>query len=358
MSGPHKLLVLDDEQDLLEMYREILSRLPSQPQIHTANSGARALALLESEPFSLLLTDLNMPGMDGFQVLTIARRKYPSMRTVVMTAVADDQFRARAYAMGIDLFVLKPKSSQEIDLFVDCIDSLLNREQLGGFRGVQSKSLVDIIQLECLSQASSVLKITNGAVEAKIWILNGELIDATVGESMGEEAFMKILTWKTGNFESLPAEPGRPRAIMNSYQGLLLDSAQSMDESDAKDKPGEPMPEDGNAAPGSRLAKLASFSGVEFVLSVATADKKKYEQWGVQDADAVAAWTQATAANFRALGERLKAGQLNQIEALGSQHHLALIAHPEKDLCVGFQRALTHSQVQETMKHIQTKWVS
>ncbi len=358
MAGPHKVLVLDDEQDLLELYREILDRLPSKPQIHTANSGARALALLESEPFTLLLTDLNMPGMDGFQVLTIARRKYPSMRTVVMTAVADDQFRARAYAMGIDLFVLKPKSSPEIDMFVECIDSLLNREQQGGFRGVQSKSLVDIIQLECLSQMSSVLKITNGPVEAKIWILNGDLIDASVGDAVGEEAFKKILTWKTGNFESLPADPARPRTILSSYQGLLLDSAQSIDEAEATDKPGVPAAEGSGAAPASRLSAIASFNGVEFVLSVAADDKKKYEQWGVQDAEAVAAWTQETAANFRALGERLKAGQLNQIEGLGSQHHIALLSRPEKELCVGFQRAFTHSQVEEAMKHIQTKWVS
>ena len=358
MSGSHKVLVLDDEQDLLELYREILSRLPSKPQIHTANSGARALALLESEPFTLMLTDLNMPGMDGFQVLTIARRKYPSLRTVVMTAVADDQFRARAYAMGIDLFVLKPKSSQEIDMFIECIDSLLNREQLGGFRGVQSKSLVDIIQLECLSQTSCVLKITNGPVEAKIWILNGDLIDAVVGDAVGEDAFKKILTWKTGNFENLPADPERTRTIFNSYQGLLLDSAQSIDEAEgAGGVPAAPLA-DGSAAPASRLSGIASSNGVEFVLTVATDDSKKFEQWGVQDADALAVWTQQTAASFRELGDKLKAGQLNQIEGLGSQHHIAMLSRPEKVLCVGFQRAFTHSEVQETMKHIQTKWVS
>ena len=43
---------------------------------------------------------------------------------------------------------------------------------------MQSKSLVDIIQLECLSQSSVLLKINTGAVEGKIWIQNGEVIDA------------------------------------------------------------------------------------------------------------------------------------------------------------------------------------
>src|SRR6185295_11180762 len=196
MAAKHRILILDDEQDLLDLYREFLNRLPSQPEIHTANSGARALSLLQAEPFSLLITDLSMPNMDGFQVLTLVRRKFPSLRTVVMTAVVDEQYRARAYAMGIDLYLEKPKSQQEITLFTDCVESLLEREELGGFRGVQSKSLVDLIQLECLSQSSAVLRIVNKGLEAKIWIQNGDVIDAIVGDLNGEAAFKKILSWK------------------------------------------------------------------------------------------------------------------------------------------------------------------
>src|SRR2546421_11628755 len=133
----HKILLLDDGQDLLELSREMVARLPSQPEIHTATSGARAIALLESEPYSLLISDLNMPKMDGLQVLTIVRRKFPQLRTAVMTSVVDAQFRTRAYAMGIDLFLEKPNTSQGITIFLDCIESLLGRDELSGFRGVQ-----------------------------------------------------------------------------------------------------------------------------------------------------------------------------------------------------------------------------
>src|SRR2546428_6477075 len=48
-----KILILDDDADLLDAYRELLSRLPSRPEVHTANSAARAFALLESEPFAV-----------------------------------------------------------------------------------------------------------------------------------------------------------------------------------------------------------------------------------------------------------------------------------------------------------------
>src|SRR2546425_13096587 len=110
------------------MYREILAQLPSRPEIFTANSGTRAMAMLESEPFTLLISDLRMPKMDGLQVLSIVRRKFPDLRVVVMTAVTDEQYRSRAYAMGVDLFWEKPNTPEEIKLFQECIASLLGRE--------------------------------------------------------------------------------------------------------------------------------------------------------------------------------------------------------------------------------------
>src|SRR5438105_15610368 len=169
-----KILLLDDEQDLLDMYKDVLSQLPVQPEIHLANSGARAIAMLESEPFHLLISDLKMPKMDGLQVLSIVRRKYPHLRTVVLTSVVDEQFRSRVYALGVDLFWHKPGTEQEIKMFLECLESLLGRENVCGFRGIQSKSLVDIIQLECITHSSSVLRITNGPLSGKIWILDGE----------------------------------------------------------------------------------------------------------------------------------------------------------------------------------------
>src|SRR5687768_2316506 len=219
ITSKYKILLLDDDPDVLDLYQQMLLQLPSKPEVHIATSGARAMALLDSEPFNLLVSDLKMPKMDGLQVITLVRRKHPQLRTVVLTGVADEEMRTRAYSMGIDLYLEKPSNSKELNFLMECIESLLDKEKSGGgFRGVQSKSLIDLIQLECLSGSSSVLKITNGKVEGKIWIKNGELIDAATPDDQGEEAFKRILSWKTGNFEILPGEPERPRKIMTSYQ--------------------------------------------------------------------------------------------------------------------------------------------
>jgi CheY-like chemotaxis protein len=354
----HQILLLDDDQDLLEVYREILGRLPSKPEIHTATSGARALALLSSKPFSLLLCDLKMPKMDGLQVLAIVRRKFPHLRTAVLTSLLDEQFRVRAYAMGIDLYLEKPKSNKEITFLLDCIESLLDREQAGGFRGVQSKSLVDLIQLECLSQSSSVLKISHGGLEGRIWIHEGEIIDAHTEGLTGVEAFRRILSWKDGSFEMLPHDPGRKRTIFSSYHGLLLETAQVLDEAQGRSAAASGSSDAAKAAsPNSLLAELSRFQGVEFVLEV-PAEGKPPEAWGLESPEIMARWARETVLGFRALGEKLQAGMLNRIDARGAMQNVSMASRGDTDLCVGFYRSLPPETIAETMHKIVNKWAS
>ena len=347
-----KILLVDDDQDFLEVYWEILKTLPSGPGVHTASTGARALAMLESEPFNLLIVDLNMPKMDGLQVIAIARRKYPALRVVVWTCIADEQFRARAYGMGVDQYWQKPASEQERQHFLDSIDSLLERESHNGFRGVQSKSLVDLIQLECLSQNSTTLKITQGSQTGRIWIESGELFDAEADDLKGEAAFRKILSWKTGNFELQPVEHTRQRAIFSSYQALLLEMAQAIDEAGGPEGNGLSLD-----AP-SPLMGLTRFNGVQFVLSVGPEPKCETKSWGLESPDHVAEWAQQSLKDFAALGDKLHVGQLQQVTALSPANHVALADSHKGELCVGFRSNMKSDEVRETMRNILVKWTA
>ena len=363
MSARPKILLVDDDQDFLDLYREMLSQhLPSLPEVRTANSGSRALALLESEQFTLMIVDLQMPKMDGLQVLSIARRKYPSLRVMVVTVQREEQFRTRAYAMGVDQYWIKPGSDQEMGQLMEAVDSLLAREREGGFRGIQSKSLVDIIQLECLSQSSCMLRINNGVVEGRIWIQNGEVIDAEVPELNAEPAFQRILSWKTGHFETLPADPTRPRAIFTSYQGLLLNTAQALDEAASIPTPeaiaaaeGKPK-ELSSSAP--LLAELSQLDGVEFVLAIDDDKGKSENFWGLENPKPVAEWTRTTLDSFRQLGERLQVGSLQQVVGAGPHRKIALAPCGTTELCVGFPPGFPSEQLRETMKNVLTKWAS
>ncbi|HMJ65696.1 MAG TPA: response regulator [Candidatus Binatia bacterium] len=363
MAAQPKILLLDDDQDFLDLYKEMLSQhLSCLPEVRTASSGSRALSLLESEAFALLIVDLNMPKMDGLQVLSIARRKYPQLKVVVLTGIRDDQFRTRAYAMGVDQYWIKPESDQEMGLFMESIESLLMREAQGGFRGVQSKSLVDIIQLECLSQSSSVLKITNGVVEGKIWIQNGEVIDSEAAGLTAEPAFQRILSWKTGSFEIFPADPLRARAIFTSYQGLLLNTAQAIDEAASQDMPtattmpGE-MPVTERLNNQSLLTEVSQMNGVEFLMILGK-DKKAEDFWGLENPKPMATWVRQTVNTFRELGERLQVGEMQQVIGTGPHRKLTVATSGHSSLCVGFPVTATPEQIRETMRTIITKWAS
>ena len=349
MAARQKILILDDEHDILEIYQEILARLPSQPEIHTADNGARAIALLESEPFNLLLVDLRMPQMDGFQVLAIVRRKFPPLRVVVMTAAEDEQFRARAYAMGIDLYIEKPKTGKEIINFVDCIESLLEREEQGGFRGVQSKTLVDIIQLECLTQSSAILKITTATGEGRIWVQRGEIIDAATGDLAGQGGVSRNA--------SLEIRQLRNSSIGHSasaHDFQLLRERSSWRPRRRSMKPPRPR----LSRRTTRLAAFARYKGVQFAVAVETADKQKFEQWGTENAEQMAAWIHETATALRSLGDQLEAGQLEAVEGLGPQRHLAVLVGDDEALGVGFTRSAALPHIRETMKQIEAKWLS
>jgi CheY-like chemotaxis protein len=348
-----KILLADDDPDLLDMYGEILAQLPSRPEIRTAVSGGRAIAMLEAEPFRLLICDLKMPKMDGLQVLAIVRRKYPQLRTVALTAEPDEQFRTRAYALGVDLFWHKPGTEQETKMFLECIESLLGRETEAGFRGMQSKSLMDIIQLECISQSSSVLRITNGPLTGKIWIQTGELVDAEAADLRGEPAFQKILSWRAGNFEMLPVEPSRPRTIFKSYNALLLESAQAMDEArGGVTADGTPQ----TAA--SPLAQVSQVEGVEFVLAMKPGQGGGPVARGLENPERMVAWARQNLERFRALGDRLGAGPLEQIEGFGPQRHVALASQADTEFCVGWKPSMAPDQVRDMMKKVLALWAS
>lgn len=351
----HKVLLVDDDPDLLEVYRETITMLPSQPEVFTASSGSRALAMLEKDEYRLIVTDLKMPKMDGLQLLSVVRRKYPELRTVVLTSVVDEQFRSRVYALGVDLYWHKPGSEEEMTQFLECMESLLGREYEGGFRGVQSKSLVDLIQLECISQSSAVLRITNGPFTGRIWVNNGEVVDSETEEARGEDAFQRILRWKAGNFEFLPAEPHRPRTIFKSYNALLLETAQAIDEINNRDTamyaPGQPF-----QSGSSGLTALVNTDGVEFALKMVA--ETKIDSRGLENPERIASWTNQSINRFRALGETLQAGALEQITGIGMQRNVAVAQKGGTSLCVGWKTDLDAGQIRDQMKKILTLWAS
>lgn len=352
----HKILIVDDDADWLDVCREMLSQLPSKPDIRTVGAGSRAIAALDSEPFRLLICDLKMPKMDGLQVLSIVKRRFPDLRTVVLTALEDEEFRSRAYSLGVDLFWLKPDMQQNTKMFLDCVESLLGSEKNAGFRGIQSKSLMDIIQLECMSRNSTVLRITRGPLVAKLWIQDGELLDAQVGNVRGEAAFHKILAWKSGTFENLPAEPDHERTIQRSINALLLETAQAIDET-TEPAQTEIIEKNDHRKTVWRLALLAA-EGAEFVVMAPPEGHGKSEVWGTHAGEQMTAWTRRAAEAVKRMGDRLEAGPWTHVFGASMERRLTMLSRDEKLFLVAWPTETAENQLLEKTKKLVASWDS
>jgi len=355
METQHKILVLDDDADWLDLTREMLSELPSKPDVRTASSAKRALALLDTEPFRLLICDLKMPRMDGLQVLAVVRRRFPELRTVVLSGLEDEEFRSRAYALGVDLFWLKTDMQRNTKMFAECLESLLGTAADGGFRGIQSKSLMDIIQMECLSRSSTILRITRGPLVAKLWLQDGELIDAEAEGVRGEAAFQRILAWKSGTFENLPPEPNRERTITKPINALLLESAQAMDENANPSAEPASLEDAGHRKTIWKLALLTR-EGAEFVIAVPPDGEA--EALGTQSADQLAAWTRRVAEITRKLGEKIDAGPLSHVAGHNLEKNLMVLPHGKKSFLVGWSPNAPAGPLLEKSKKLVASWDS
>src|ERR1700690_2506306 len=357
METRHKILVLDDDADWLALCSELFAQLPSKPEIRTVASGARALALLETEPFRLLICNLKMPRMDGLQVLSIVRRRFPELRTIVLSGLEDEEFRSRAYALGVDLFWLKPDMQPNMPMFLDCLESLLGRDTEGGFRGIQSKSLMDIIQMECLSRSSTVLRITRGPLVAKMWIHDGELIDAEAEGARGEGAFFRILAWKAGTFENLPAESGRERTILKPVNALLLESAQAIDETAGSVEP-DSIEQTAHRKTIWKLALLTR-EGAEFVVAVPPEGQGEAEALGTQSTEPLTRWTRRAGGIAKRLGDRLEAGPFSHIAGHNLERQLLVLTQESKCFLVGWPPNATNgTSLLEKSKKLVASWDS
>ena len=103
---PDIVLIADDDQAVLTMLYKVVRS--NGIEADTAASGEEALALLEQKPYDLLLLDVNMHGMDGFQVVQAIRRRGLKLPIIIVSGRKEDYDTLYGPDIGADDYVTKP----------------------------------------------------------------------------------------------------------------------------------------------------------------------------------------------------------------------------------------------------------
>ncbi len=117
---PKRVLIVDDEQSVIDVLKEFFGqfRHGRAYEIETATNGGDAyLAFLRTRP-DLVLLDMNMPGMDGLQLLKQIRALDARVPVIMVTANANTQAAAEAQTAGVFAYIPKPFDFRHLDLLV------------------------------------------------------------------------------------------------------------------------------------------------------------------------------------------------------------------------------------------------
>ena len=107
-----RILVVEDEVRLSRHIASALTEAGHDPVV--IHDGETALGQIEAEPFDLLVLDIGLPGMDGFEVLRRLRAKKMSHRVLMLTARGELNDRINGLQLGADDYLAKPFAMQEL----------------------------------------------------------------------------------------------------------------------------------------------------------------------------------------------------------------------------------------------------
>lgn len=119
------ILIVDDEPDIADLFRQRFRREMRQGRyvLHFAASGEEALRrLAEIHPeLIVILSDINMPGMDGLELLREIRQLRPVLPVLMVSAYGDDERRRRADELGANAFLAKPVDFDQLKRQLLCL---------------------------------------------------------------------------------------------------------------------------------------------------------------------------------------------------------------------------------------------
>src|SRR6266568_5448346 len=226
------ILFVDDDVGFLDVVRNLMVEMSEGAWgVLVAPDATQGLELIHQHKIDLLMIDVRMPVMDGLQFLALLHRNYPSLLKVALTGHATENYRAACLSNGAELFLEKPTSPEDWRSLYTTLKELVRLQPEEGFRGVLRRvGLQDVLQMECLARSSSVLEISTSQARGSVFVQDGQIIHAQVGELVGQEAFYHLMALAGGNFNLKPFTEPPARTMSGSWEFLLMEAARMRDE--------------------------------------------------------------------------------------------------------------------------------
>jgi CheY-like chemotaxis protein len=233
-----KILLVDDNPMVLEMLRRDLAELTAP--VVTAADGADALLKAIDDPPDLLVSDYDMPGMNGRQLIEKLKGRANTARLPIMllASKADINEKLRMLQDAVEDFVEKPFFLKEAVAHIKKVIDKIALEKLTREAAGESKVRGSLAQMSCLDLLQSLemgrkscsLAITSNNERCEMYFSEGQINHAVCGKLRGDVAVYKVLTWQTGNFMIDFTGVSPEQTITRSTQGLLMEGLRLVDE--------------------------------------------------------------------------------------------------------------------------------
>lgn len=224
------VLIVDDDRILrrlilkkFEMHAEHFSTL-------VAENGVAAVTVLKENPVSLVVTDLQMPEMDGFALLAYLSAKYPDIRVIVLTAFATPQSQKKVLERGASGFMEKPFVVE--DLAKKILDALAKEREGGTLQSVSLEMYIQLVEMEQKTCTLRVVNKTNNQTGV-LFFSRGQLMDARISDLHGLEVAYEILGWDQVSLSIEDTCVIGEKLIPGELQAILFDAVRQKDETDA-----------------------------------------------------------------------------------------------------------------------------
>ena len=237
-----RILVLEPDEQLASAIVSSLQQAAPDALVEMTRSLEEAQQLVLGVKPELFVLDVDAAPDLGHDFLYDLRTSHPNARAIVLTGVHLPEQREQVAGLGAIHFLEKPLVQWDFVALVEHLLRPATDTAAEKFQGtLRDLQFTDIIQLKCMSGATSVVEFTGPSGEkARVFFESGQVRHATAPGRGGMEAFNEIIRWKGGTVSEVADEPSSPRTIEMDWQHLLIEAVRGADEAEAAPKKSRP----------------------------------------------------------------------------------------------------------------------